>query len=227
MAIQAAAPFIHLLRKKQLVEIIARAIWGPILPGYPPAWFGRTHGCSSDASRLDKKVQTLGLATERSELVQPWERFQSDIVAIKHLAKHVLQWDGSLQDEVLKAIQHLEEVDFLVFSDPEQTILISFAQRHAFLQNAIIIIINDCTLLHACICINLLVVSLFYNMSSFSFLVLTFDFFCHDCFCRLEPSLWEHICLITHVTGKGGARRTSLIISRLSYKPKVQLGSKK
>ena len=60
-------------------------------------------------------MQTLGLATERSELVQPWERFQSDIVAIKHLAKHVLQWDGSLQDEVLKAIQHLEEVDFLVF----------------------------------------------------------------------------------------------------------------
>ena len=83
----------------------------------------------------------LGLATERSELVQPWERFQSDIVAIKHLAKHVLQWDGSLQDEVLKAIQHLEEVDFLVFSDPEQTILISFAICTApcILQNAIVI----------------------------------------------------------------------------------------
>ena len=57
------------------------------------------------------------LAAPRLEVAQPWEKFQSDIVAIRHLARHVSQWDGALQNEVLKAIQHLEEVDFLVSDD--------------------------------------------------------------------------------------------------------------
>ena len=114
VAIQVAAPFIGLLKKKQLSEIIARASWGPILPGYPPAWFGKIHRQSVDASCLDKKMQVKALAAPSLEAAQPWQKFQSDIVVIRHLAKHVSQWDGELQNEVLKAIQHLEEVDFLV-----------------------------------------------------------------------------------------------------------------
>ena len=112
VAVQVAAPFIDLFRKKQLLEIIACASWGPILPGYPPAWFGRTHMLSSDASSLGKMVK--GLAAPRLEVAQPWEKFQSDVVAIRHLARRVSQWDGALQNEVLQTIQHLEEVDFLV-----------------------------------------------------------------------------------------------------------------
>lgn len=114
VAIQVAAPFIGLLKKKQLSEIIARASWGPILPGCPPEWFGKIHRQSVDASCLDKKMQVKALAVPSLEAAQPWQKFQSDIVVIRHLAKHVSQWDGELQNEVLKAIQHLEEVDFLV-----------------------------------------------------------------------------------------------------------------